>query len=326
MQKSLADSEKKDKNFKRLAWLTVAFTFLLMFWGNLVSATGSGLACPDWPLCHGTVIPPARMDVILEWGHRILASISTVLILSTFFQYWRRAKKDHHFKNTTRVLLLLLTTQILLGGLTVVLELSVLVSTIHLATATIIFSGLIFLASSISRNGDPQIPSTQMGDQRASSSLQKVLTFGLFALFLQFILGGLVRHGHAGLACANYPACLDGFLPIPFTLETFLAFTHRWWGMIVFFTLLTIFFMARKTGNRELKKLSFQIVTLGIFQFSLGILTVLSSLATDMRALHAGFGYALWGLLFYLSLRAGCFSFFFRKNRTAPSFEALRTT
>ena len=42
-----------------LTWAAVVAVFLLMSIGNVVSATGSGLACPDWPLCHGQPDPPA---------------------------------------------------------------------------------------------------------------------------------------------------------------------------------------------------------------------------------------------------------------------------
>src|SRR5688500_16107579 len=98
----------------RLGWVTVGFTYFLMVWGNLVSSTGSGLACPDWPLCHGTVTPPLRIDIILEWGHRLLAATATILIVATV---WRVLKSDHDagLKRAGKVLLALLLIQILLG-------------------------------------------------------------------------------------------------------------------------------------------------------------------------------------------------------------------
>jgi heme A synthase len=43
-----------------LGRVTVGLLFLLLVWGNLVAGLKAGLACPDWPLCHGKVLPPWR--------------------------------------------------------------------------------------------------------------------------------------------------------------------------------------------------------------------------------------------------------------------------
>jgi len=54
-----------------LGRITVALFFLLLVWGNLVAGMKAGLACPDWPLCHGRVLPPFRLDVWMEFTHRV---------------------------------------------------------------------------------------------------------------------------------------------------------------------------------------------------------------------------------------------------------------
>ena len=56
--------------------LTALSVYLLMVLGGLVTSTGSGLACPDWPLCYGSVAPPLKVDIWLEWGHRLLGGIA----------------------------------------------------------------------------------------------------------------------------------------------------------------------------------------------------------------------------------------------------------
>ena len=57
----------------RLARGTALAAFGLIVLGAVVRSTGSGLACPDWPLCHGRLIPPLQTQVLLEWSHRFVA-------------------------------------------------------------------------------------------------------------------------------------------------------------------------------------------------------------------------------------------------------------
>ena len=42
---------------------------LLIVLGGLVRATGGGLACPDWPLCYGQLIPP--LDDYKAWLEKL---------------------------------------------------------------------------------------------------------------------------------------------------------------------------------------------------------------------------------------------------------------
>ena len=285
-----------------LTWITVGWTFLLMVWGNLVSATGSGLACPDWPLCRGTLTPPAHPDVIMEWGHRLLAAGAFVLIVACVVQTWRLSKTNPMMKRLLRSyligLVMLLIAQVLLGGLTVMLGLSVLASTIHLVNANIIFAGLILLACVATWGKKTQAVE--------SPKLKRLAVTGLAALMIQLLLGALVRHGHAGLACPSFPNCLDRFFPSPLTPQNFVAFVHRWWGVL----LLGVFVHIRKVSIRQSPTLSpvgRLLMSFSVFQVLLGILTVRYALQTHLRATHAAVGYGLWALLCIIAFRSGAF-------------------
>ena len=286
------------KNFRRnLGWLTVGFTYFLMVWGNLVSSTGSGLACPDWPLCHGTVMPAASFPVVLEWGHRILAFIATTLIGATLYQVFTTpSDPGSSLKRSGKFLLWMLAAQILLGATTVLLELSPLVSTIHLMIATLVFSGLIAVAC-VMTWPEPMI-------SNSPPKIQRLAIAGLGGLLVQLCLGALVRHHHGGLACPNFPHCLNGFFPIPLTFESGLAFIHRWWGVLMLGLFVHLAITAAKTFP-PLAQSTRRAFSLAVAQVFLGIGTVMSGLNTESRALHAAVGYALWGILFYIAVRAG---------------------
>ncbi|HEY8836435.1 MAG TPA: COX15/CtaA family protein, partial [Dehalococcoidia bacterium] len=56
--------------FQRLALATTVATYILVVIGGTVRVTGSGLACPDWPTCNGSVIPSVQRTRV----NRILPS------------------------------------------------------------------------------------------------------------------------------------------------------------------------------------------------------------------------------------------------------------
>lgn len=281
---------------KYLGWVTVVLTYVLMVWGNLVSATGSGLACPDWPLCNGTVFPTLSFPVILEWGHRLLALTTSIFIVITVVKGFQSAKRSGNLAALKygKFILCLLIAQILLGGLTVFLGLSIFVSTVHLIIASLVWSGLIALAYSFST-----VETTVDENPAKCSELHKLLVFGAVFLLVQIILGAVVRHSHAGLSCPTFPHCREGsFFPSQFLFEEWISFTHRWWGILtVGFFGYFAYYCAK--NSLVLSRVSRRMFALSVAQVFLGIGTVASGLSVHSRAIHAAVGYLLWGKMSY---------------------------
>ena len=273
----------------KLAWAAVIAVFLLMTLGNVVSATGSGLACPDWPLCHGSVIPPLRADVLIEYSHRLSALAATVLIVATTVLTLRGTRAPG-LRRLVWLLPALLAAQIALGGITVLLKLPHLISTAHLVNALLILAGLIVLARGLPTSAPPR---AEGGDDR----LRRLALVGLIVLLVQLALGGYVRHSGAGLACPDFPLCSGDLLPTRWLAGVHWA--HRWLGVL----LLGLFVHVAVAGRTAATRL---VAALAVLQVALGIAAVLLQLTPVVRAAHAAVGYALWATLVWVSVEAGC--------------------
>ncbi len=293
---------------RALAWAAVAALFLLMTLGNIVSATGSGLACPDWPLCHGRLIPPLRPDVLVEYGHRLAAAITSILLVTTILLTMRR-RRSPGVRRIGGGLLVLLGVQIGLGGVTVLLRLPHLISTAHLVSALLILAGLLVL----------QRPAGIPGPTAVPDKVRRLAVAGLLVLLAQLALGGYVRHTGAGLACPDFPLCSGDLLPRGWLAVA--HWVHRWLGMTLLPFFIHLALAARRT---PLARSGWTVAALGGLQVALGILAVVLQLPPAVRAAHAAVGYALWGTLVWLSLGTGAWSLAFAPARAGrqPLLEA----
>jgi len=270
-----------------LTWAAVVAVFFLMNIGNVVSATGSGLACPDWPLCHGQLIPPLRHDILIEYSHRLANPVAAILLVGTAVVTLCRSRQPA-IRRICWALLLLLPAQIALGAITVLLKLPDLVSTSHLLGALLILGGLLVLAAS---ERAPAAPVAEVA---------RLARIGLAVLLVQLALGGYVRHAGAGLACPDFPLCSGHVFPGHWLALA--HWTHRWLGVALLGFFVHLAIAARGTGLAAAAGIT---AALAGLQVCLGIATVLLQLAAPIRATHAAVGYALWGTLVWTAATAG---------------------
>ena len=110
--------------FQIFAMASALGAFVLMVAGGFVTQTESGLGCPDWPLCHGQVVPDfGNPATAIEWTHRTIAAIVGVLVLLTALFAWRDRKSEKRILLGAFVSLFLVIVQAGLGAAVVYSEL-----------------------------------------------------------------------------------------------------------------------------------------------------------------------------------------------------------
>src|SRR5215472_16540423 len=132
---------------RRLALLTALLTWVLIVVGGVVRVSGSGLGCPDWPTCHGQLVPPLVLQAIIEYSHRFTAGIVSVAVLATAILAWARFRHYAWVVVPASYAVLLLVVQSALGAVTVELELTPALVTAHLGTALAFFATTVVTAS-----------------------------------------------------------------------------------------------------------------------------------------------------------------------------------
>jgi len=280
------------RRFAILALTTTAATYLLVVLGGLVRATGAGLACPDWPLCHGRLIPPLQGLVLVEYAHRLVASAVGGLTLAVVISAWRRRR----FRAHALLALLLVAAQIVLGGLTVRTELSAWLVVAHLGTAMAFLATLTALTV---RAWLPEAPARRT-PFHALALATVLATFGLV------LLGGYVSATAAGIACPDWPLCYGQLLP-SLSGAVAVQVSHRLAAAFVGVLILLTAWAAYRTqpGRSDLQATSAIGVGFLVLQVLLGALNVEYRLAPGVTTAHLATAAALFAALVILAVLAG---------------------
>lgn len=132
--------------FKGLSFATAFSIYILIVLGGVVSSTGSGLACPDWPLCRGQVIPSLTPSIVIEFTHRVWTIVVTVLVIATMLFALSKYRWRSNLPKFSTLTFALLLGQIVLGMITVNTRTLPIAVTSHLAVATLVFASALTTA------------------------------------------------------------------------------------------------------------------------------------------------------------------------------------
>lgn len=180
-----AEQQKPKDMIRGLVWKTAIATLILMAIGSATRVMNAGLACPDWPLCYGELVPAKQMNlqVFLEWFHRLDAGLIGITAIALFgLSWWHRRNLPSWLPWASTFALFLIVFQGILGGLTVTELLRFDIVTAHLGTALLFFTTLLIIGIALT-------------PYQGTGNVGKLPWVGLVAailVYLQSLLGALV--------------------------------------------------------------------------------------------------------------------------------------
>jgi heme o synthase len=296
------------KIVRRIAWVTVAFTYFLIALGGTVRVSNSGLSCPDWPLCFGRPYAPPEIHALLEEAHRYTASIVSVLVIALAISALIWARKERQVLIPALIAPFFLAIQIVLGGLTVLWKLPPTIITAHLGTALVIFAMVITVAV---MSGKAKPSKEHPAKTRKFARLAMTNALLVYGLMLS---GSYVVGSGATLACPGWPLC--GAAPqwaVQFHLADINSF-HRlvatFVGLVLIWTLVSAW--RRRNVAPGQPWVALVAGVLFVTQAAVGGLIVLLRRPDFVAGLHLALATAVWGSLVLLAVLAA------RQLRAAP--------
>ncbi|HVB79649.1 MAG TPA: COX15/CtaA family protein [Candidatus Binataceae bacterium] len=287
----------------RFAIVAAAATFVLVFAGGLVTSTGSAMAVPSWPLDAGHLIPQQwGAGVLFEWGHRVIAGTVSILTLTLALWVWM-AERRAWVRYTALAAFAMVVVQAVLGGITVLLDLPLALAVAHAMTGQAFFCLMVAIALFTSPRWQTMAPVAYVPGRSPLAPLAAATTA---IIYLQIIVGALMRHMHAGLAIPDFPLNFGHLVPPMFSLPIAVNFAHRCGAVVV--TAMVLWTVARTLrqygDDPALRRPALGLLVLLAAQISLGAATVLSRRAVIPTTSHVAVGAAVLATCVALTLRA----------------------
>ena len=286
-------------------------TYVLVVIGAIVRSTGSGMGCPDWPTCHGSLIPPLGDTAAwIEWTHRTVAVVVGLLVLALAALALLRHRRSLSIVLPSVAALLLVAFQAYLGKITVDTNNAGEWVTAHLAAALALLGLLTFIAV---RASYP----VELQRRGSSQRMTLLLAFTAACVYALMLFGSHVT-ANSPAASLVYPTwpLFNGQLWPTFSADPTIAFwqqaqfLHRFVALLVGLLLLGVTWVvwrrvraaragtsaALPGGQSVLGLLATASALYGV-QVIVGALQITTTLAAWAVALHLALGALIWALV-----------------------------
>jgi cytochrome c oxidase assembly protein subunit 15 len=239
--------------------------------------------------------------IFYEHGHRMVATFVGLLTLTLAVWIWRREER-RWVRRLGAIALAMVITQGVLGGITVLYLLPTPVSVIHATLAQTFFCVTVLLAFSTSREWKGASGRTVMDDTR----LRGLTVLATASVYVQLVLGAVVRHTGSALAIPDFPLAFGRLVPPLNETPVVIHFIHRLGALVVTACLvwLIVRIWKRYKESSRFKRPAMILGALLVIQILLGGTIVWTSRAVLPATAHVATGALLLATSWFVTLRA----------------------
>lgn len=284
-----------DRRFRTLTLVASIFTLLLVVIGGIVRVTGSGLGCPDWPLCYGQVLPPPQVESIIEYSHRFTAGTVALMLVAIAVSAWRSYRDDRSVFVPAMAGVATIVVQSLIGAIVVALELPPTIVAIHLGTALIMFACVLVATTNAwyTRGSAARVAAP------VQSRITSIAVATAIAVYVSILLGATVVGAGASLACRDWPLCQGQIVPALTDSMVTIHVTHRFAALAsgILVALLAAEAWRARAHSPRIWKLAATAFGLFVAQVVVGGINVLATMPIVLRALHLALAASVWAAM-----------------------------
>ena len=270
------------KILRRLSAAAVIVAFGTVILGSWTRINGAGMTCPDWPLCHGALVPSMADGTIWEWTHRLLAFCIAPLVVAVMIAAIRVRKRSPFIAPTVGVIAALFALQVALGAATVRLSNSPFSVVVHWGTAMAFIAALSAMTIFAYRSE----PSATERKSRGEIVLAGLLAGTSLVAFITMCVGAYVSSSGAGLACLSIPGCAGNV--VVYTQGQYVQMLHRVIAVSTLVCAAASFGLAwSRPASARVRNAVATGLALVFVQILLGLLNVALRLPIELREAHA---------------------------------------
>ena len=284
--------------YKVMALLSLAVSFIQITLGGFVRVSESGLGCPDWPLCHGKIIPPFDFHTLIEYSHRLNGSILGILVTVLLIVCLMRYRHDKRLTIANYTAFGLVVFAGILGGITVITELAWWIRLIHLGIAQILAACLMYISWKFLFD---KIPNGFV-DLSPIRIWKWKIALCVTLVFLLILSGSYMVGIGASSSCSGWPLCKG--LSIPEGLAYQVHMGHRYISILslAFVGYVAIELILHAKGNRLIKRTAHSALGLIGVQILVGAITVWSGFSPHMKVTHLSLATLVWLSVILMSI------------------------